>query len=87
MTEQDYLHQQLHMLRETHDKAAKPIIDRLIYLKGIELGAIVVPIGVAQDLGLMPKTITDPAEIRRVFELDDAEYPPPESGFMKLEGL
>jgi hypothetical protein len=29
-------------------------------------------------------TITDPAEIRRVFELDDAEMPPPESGFMKI---
>lgn len=26
----------------------------------------------------------DPAEIRRVFELDDAEMPPPESGFAKL---
>jgi len=30
------------------------------------------------------ESIHDPAEIRRVFELDDAEYPPPESGFMKL---
>jgi len=28
--------------------------------------------------------ITDPAEIRRVFEIDDAEYPPPDSGFVKL---
>ena len=33
------------------------------------------------------ESIHDPAEIRRVFELDDAEMPPPESGFMKLEGL
>ena len=29
-------------------------------------------------------SITDPSEIRRVFELDDTEYPPPDSGFMKL---
>ena len=29
-------------------------------------------------------TITDPAEIRRVFEIDDAEMPPPESGFAKM---
>lgn len=29
-------------------------------------------------------TVTDPAEIRRVFEIDDAAYPPPESGFAKL---
>jgi len=28
--------------------------------------------------------IHDPAEIRRVFELDDAEPPPPDSGFVKL---
>jgi hypothetical protein len=30
------------------------------------------------------KAITDPSEIRKVFELDDAEMPPPDSGFMKL---
>lgn len=30
------------------------------------------------------ETITDPSEIRRVFEIDDAEYPPPDSGFVKL---
>ena len=28
--------------------------------------------------------IADPVEIRRVFELDDAQMPPPESGFAKL---
>jgi len=28
--------------------------------------------------------IHDPAEIRRVFEIDEADYPPPESGFAKL---
>lgn len=30
------------------------------------------------------ESIHDPAEIRRVFELDDTEYPPPDSGFVKL---
>lgn len=30
------------------------------------------------------QAITDPAEIRRVFELDDAEHPGPNSGFMKI---
>jgi hypothetical protein len=30
------------------------------------------------------EVINDPAEIRRVFEIDDAEMPPPESGFMKI---
>lgn len=30
------------------------------------------------------QVINDPAEIRRVFEIDDADYPPPESGFAKL---
>jgi len=28
--------------------------------------------------------VQDPAEIRRVFEIDEADYPPPESGFAKL---
>ena len=28
--------------------------------------------------------VQEPAEIRRVFELDAAEYPEPTSGFMKL---
>ena len=28
--------------------------------------------------------VHDPAEIRRVYELDEADYPPPESGFAKL---
>ena len=30
------------------------------------------------------ESIHDPAEIRRVFEIDDAEYPHPDSGFAKL---
>jgi ribosomal protein L11 methylase PrmA len=30
------------------------------------------------------QVISDPAEIRRVFEIDDADYPPPDSGFVKL---
>ena len=28
--------------------------------------------------------VHDPAEIRRVFEIDEADYPPPDSGFAKL---
>ena len=30
------------------------------------------------------QVITDPAEIRRVFEIYEADYPPPDSGFAKL---
>ena len=30
------------------------------------------------------QVINDPAEIRRVFEIDEADYPPPDSGFAKL---
>lgn len=30
------------------------------------------------------QAITDPAEIRRVFKIDEADYPPPDSGFAKL---
>ena len=30
------------------------------------------------------QVVTDPAEIRRVFEIDEADYPPPDSGFAKL---
>ena len=28
--------------------------------------------------------VHDPAEIRRVFKIDEADYPPPDSGFAKL---
>jgi hypothetical protein len=34
--------------------------------------------------GAAGSTITDPAEIRRVFEIDEADYPHPDSGFAKL---
>ena len=30
------------------------------------------------------ESIHDPAEIRRIFEIDEADYPPPDSGFAKL---
>ena len=30
------------------------------------------------------QVINDPSEIRRVFEIDEADYPPPDSGFAKL---
>jgi len=30
------------------------------------------------------QVINDPAEIRRVFEIDEADYPPADSGFAKL---
>ena len=33
------------------------------------------------------ESIHDPAEIRRVFEIDAADYPPPDSGFARLGGL
>ena len=33
------------------------------------------------------ETINDQAEIRRVFELDDAQRPDPDSGFALLGGL
>jgi len=45
----------------------------------------------AQDLYTLDKHVQnsqefihDPAEIRRVFEIDEADYPHPDSGFAKL---
>lgn len=40
-----------------------------------------------QRLSAKPEVITEPAEIRRVFELDDATWPDPDSGFSKLGDL
>lgn len=37
MTEAEYLMQQIDRLRLEYEKAAKPYVDRLIYLKSIEL--------------------------------------------------
>lgn len=36
MTEEQYLYAQLAELRRSYEKAAKPIVDRLVYLKSIE---------------------------------------------------
>jgi hypothetical protein len=36
MTEQDYLHQQIDRIRLEYEKAIKPYVDRLVYLKRIE---------------------------------------------------
>ena len=36
MTEQDYLHQQIDRIRLEYEKAIKPSVDRLVYLKRIE---------------------------------------------------
>ena len=44
MTEEQYLYAQLAELRRSYEKAAKPIIDRLVYLKSLEpLPPFVVP--------------------------------------------
>jgi hypothetical protein len=74
MTEQDYLHQQLDMMRDAYHAAAKPLIDRLIYLRSIERRSITIPLSVAQDLGLKPK----------VYDITDAEPPAPDTGFSLL---
>jgi hypothetical protein len=36
MTEQDYLYQQIDRIRLEYEKAIKPYVDRLVYLKRIE---------------------------------------------------
>mgnify|MGYP000173224052 CR=1 FL=1 len=38
----------------------------------------------AQPAQKQQEIVHDPAEIRRVFEIDEADYPPPDSGFAKL---
>ena len=59
MTEQDYLHQQLSSLRESYNQAAKPIIDRLVYLKNLERPSIVVPMALAIELAKIKEVLHD----------------------------
>jgi hypothetical protein len=40
MTEQEYLVQQINLIRLEYEKMAKPYIDRLVYLKRIEQPSI-----------------------------------------------
>jgi hypothetical protein len=35
MTEEDYLHEQLRILQRSYEKAAKPIVDRLVYINSL----------------------------------------------------
>lgn len=37
MTEEHYLIEQIKLLQQAYEKAAKPFVDRLIYLRSIEL--------------------------------------------------
>lgn len=36
MSEEQYLIEQIHLLQQSYEKAAKPFVDRLIYLRNIE---------------------------------------------------
>ena len=35
MTEEDYLHEQLHLLQMSYEKAAKPIVERLVHIQSL----------------------------------------------------
>ena len=37
MTEEQYLIEQIRLIQQQYEKAAKPFVDRLIYLRSIEL--------------------------------------------------
>lgn len=37
MSEEQYLHQQIDLIRLEYEKAIKPYVDRLIYLKQLEI--------------------------------------------------
>ena len=43
MSEEQYLIEQIELLQRSYEKAAKPFIDRLIYLRSIELKPIFIP--------------------------------------------
>ena len=51
MTEQEYLMQMIDLLRLEYEKAAKPYIDRLVYLKSFEpLRTIYIPAEAAHGI-------------------------------------
>ena len=72
--------------RKVTDVLGKPYeIRRVLQQKWAHTGVGGITGYVWRDVPMAKEnSISDPAEIRRVFELDAAEYPEPESGFMKL---
>ena len=51
MTEEQYLVEQIRLLQQQYEKAAKPFVDRIIYLRSIELPRpIVFPIEAAHGI-------------------------------------
>jgi len=51
MSEEQYLGEQIKLLQQSYEKAAKPFVDRLIYLRSIELSrTIFIPKEAAHEI-------------------------------------